>query len=132
MLKEIFPTCHNQNQETYDATLERGNDLPEAIRVSESSQAYERDAILQDLIQIIDGLIGDWEIGFSGKLGPNTLLVSDLGLESIDVVGFIVAIEEHYQRQDLPFAKLVMVDNRYVEDMSLGELADFLHRHLNK
>jgi acyl carrier protein len=52
-------------------------------------------------------------------------------LESIDVVGFIVAIEEHYQRQDLPFAKLVMVDDRYVEDMSLGELADFLHRHLN-
>jgi acyl carrier protein len=106
--------------------------LREAITLSESSQVYQKTAILHDLIQIIDGLIGDWEVGFSGKLGPDTLLVSDLGLESIDVVGFIVAIEEHYQRQDLPFGKLVMVDDRYVEDMSLGELADFLHRHLNK
>ena len=99
--------------------------------MSESSRAYERDAILGDLIQIINGLIGDWEIGFSGRLGPETLLVSDLGLESIDVVGFIIAIEEHYQRQDLPFAELVMADGRYVEDMSLRELVDFLHRHLN-
>jgi acyl carrier protein len=105
--------------------------LPRAIIVSESSRAYERDAILGDLIQIINGLIGDWEIGFSGRLGPETLLVSDLGLESIDVVGFIIAIEEHYQRQDLPFAELVMADGRYVEDMSLRELVDFLHRHLN-
>jgi acyl carrier protein len=99
--------------------------------VNESSQPCEREAILRDLIGIIDGLIGDWEIGFSGSLGPETLLVSDLGLESIDVVGVIVAIEEHYQRQDLPFAELVMVDGHYVEDMSLGELADFLYRHLN-
>ena len=105
--------------------------LPGAIIVSESSRAYEKDAILGDLIQIINGLIGDWEIGFSGRLGPETLLVSDLGLESIDVVGFIIAIEEHYQRQDLPFAELVMTDGRYVEDMSLRELVDFLHRYLN-
>lgn len=93
---------------------------------------YEKDTILRDLVEIVEGMVGDWETDFSGAIGPETLLVSDLGMESIDVVGLIIAIEEHYQRQDIPFVQLVMVEDRYVKDLSLGELIDFLHRQLNK
>lgn len=93
---------------------------------------YEKDTILRDLVEIVEGMVGDWETDFSGAIGPETLLVSDLGMESIDVVGLIIAIEEHYQRQDIPFVQLVMVEDRYVKDLSLGEFIDFLHRQLNK
>ncbi len=99
--------------------------------MGERAHAYDKDAILQDLVHILEGMIGDWETGFTGRIGPDTLLVSDLGLESIDVVGLVVALEEHYQRQDIPFVQLVMVDGRYVEDLSLRQIGEFLHQHLN-
>ncbi len=93
---------------------------------------YHKEAILRDLRDILLGMIGDWETDFSGEIGLDTLLVSDLGMESIDVVGLIVAIEEHYQRQDIPFVELVMVNDRYVEDLTVRELVDFLYQHLNR
>ena len=93
---------------------------------------YQKDVILRDVSEILLGMIGDWETDFSGEVGPETLLVSDLGMESIDVVGLIIAIEEHYQRQDIPFVELVMVNERYVEDLSVRELVDFLYQHLNR
>lgn len=100
--------------------------------MSAAAGRYDKDAILQDLVQIIEGMIGDWETDFSGSIGAETLLVSDLGMESIDVVGLVIAIEEHYQRQDIPFIQLIMVDGQYVEDLSLRELRDFLALHLNR
>jgi acyl carrier protein len=100
--------------------------------VSDSNGRYEKGAILQDLVGIVESMIGDWETGFSGSIGSETLLVSDLGLESIDVVGLIIAIEEHYQRQDVPFIQLVMVNGQYIEDLSLRALGDFLYEHLNR
>lgn len=100
--------------------------------MSAAAGRYDKDAILQDLVRIIEGMIGDWETDFSGSIGPETLLVSDLGMESIDVVGLVIAIEEHYQRQDIPFIQLIMVDGQYVEDLSLRELRDFLSLHLDR
>lgn len=93
---------------------------------------YQKEVILRDVSDILLGMIGDWESDFSGEIGPETLLVSNLGMESIDVVGLIVAIEEHYQRQDIPFVELVMVNDQYIEDLSVRELVDFLYQHLNR
>lgn len=59
-----------------------------------------------------------------------TLLVSDLEFESIDVVQFVVQVEEVFQRKDLPFEKLLMVEGRYKDDLSVEEVADFLHEYL--
>lgn len=95
-----------------------------------SEPGFEKDAILQDLTRILTSMMGDWETEFSGAIGPETLLGADLGLESIDVVGLVIAIEEHYQRQDIPFVDLVMIDGAYVKDLSVGDLVEFLHRHL--
>jgi len=77
-------------------------------------------------VTLIGGMTDDWETGFTGGLGPETRLMADLGFESIDVVHLIIAIEEHYKREDLEFEKLLMREGRYVDDLTVRELADFL------
>lgn len=90
-----------------------------------------REAILADLTRIIEEITGDWETGFTGGIKPDTRLIADLGFESIDVVHLVVTLEEHYRRSDLPFDKILMRDGRYVDDLTLGALADFLHGQLD-
>jgi acyl carrier protein len=68
---------------------------------------------------------------YSNAIGPDTLLFADLGLASIDAVVFGETLEEHYGRK-LPF-HLFLADlgRRAQRDIRLGELAAFLHQHLN-
>jgi acyl carrier protein len=89
-----------------------------------------RDAILKDLIGLLQEITSDWDFEFSGPIGGSTRLVGDLAFESIDVVQLVVAIEERYRRRDFPFERLLMQDGRYVEDVRVAEIADFLARHL--
>ncbi len=70
---------------------------------------------------------------FQGPIGAETRLVADLGCYSVDVVQLAIAIEEHFQRRSLPFHKLLMTaDGRYVEDVTVQELVDFLHACLGE
>jgi acyl carrier protein len=96
-----------------------------------SQTPLARDAILQDLIDILENMTSDWDMEFSGPMGPQTKLIADLGFESIDVVQFIVAIEERFQRRGLPFEELLMSDGRYVDEIRVGDTAEFLCTHLN-
>ncbi|MBW2602903.1 MAG: acyl carrier protein [Deltaproteobacteria bacterium] len=92
---------------------------------------FSKDAILKDVITILKDLTYDWDLEFSDPIGPDTKFVADLGFESIDIVQFIVAIEEHFQRRGLPFENLIMVDGRYVDEIKLGDTVAFLFSHLN-
>jgi acyl carrier protein len=96
-----------------------------------SQTPLAREAILQDLIHILENMTLDWDMEFSESLGPETKLIADLGFESIDVVQFIVAIEERFQRRGLPFEELLMSDGRYLDEIRVGNTADFLYTHLN-
>jgi hypothetical protein len=55
--------------------------------------------------------------------------MGDLEFESIDIVALIVEIERKYQRRDWPFEKLLMVDGRYVDELLVREVADFLYEY---
>lgn len=90
-----------------------------------------KETILKDLIHILEDMTSDWDVEFEGGIGPETRLIADLAFESIDVVQFVVAIEEHFRRRGLPFEKFLMVDGRYVDEIKVGDAADFLYRHLN-
>ena len=92
--------------------------------------AADKETILENVVRILNDLTGDWEMEFSGPIGPGTMIISDLEFESIDVVQFVVQIEEQYKRKDLPFEKLLMRDGRYRDDISVGEVVDFLHTYL--
>jgi acyl carrier protein len=87
----------------------------------------EREDVLREILAILEELTADWDMGFDGPMGPETRLVADLAFESIDVVQLIIAIEEHFQRRNLPFQKLLLApDGGYVDDLRVAELVDFV------
>lgn len=82
-------------------------------------------AYLSDLLQNFNGR------EYSGPIGPDTLFFSELGMMSIDAVVLGETVESHY-RQKFPFPRfLAALAQRGAEDMSIGELAEFLAEHLN-
>src|SRR5947209_1677402 len=83
-----------------------------------------------DVIELL-GEVVSWDLDLDEPIGAETLLKADLGFQSLDVVMLIVAIEGRYQRQNLPFDELLMVDGQYVTDLSVRELARFIERHVH-
>ena len=81
-------------------------------------------------IEILTGLTQDWNTGLEGSMGPDTCIVADLGFESLDVVYLVTALEQKFDRRDLPFENLLMTKGRYVEDIRVSQIAEFLQRHL--
>ncbi|HEY1067853.1 MAG TPA: acyl carrier protein [Pirellulales bacterium] len=67
---------------------------------------------------------------YSGGVEPQTLLFGDLGFSSIEVVLLGEKLEGEFGVR-FPFHLLLReVSDRGGEDLSVGELADFLIRHL--
>jgi acyl carrier protein len=89
-----------------------------------------RQEILDAVIEILAETTADWELEFSGGIGPQTRLIADLAFESIDVVELVVAFEERFGRRDLPFEQLLMMDGRYVDDLAVWQIVDFLAEQL--
>lgn len=80
------------------------------------------------LVGVLEEFIGDW--GVDQTIGRETTLVEDLGFDSIDVIQFIVAVETAFGRRNLGFQELIMVDGRYVDDLAVGDITDFLEQRL--
>ena len=84
--------------------------------------------IMADLREVLAGFNGR---DYSGTIGPETRFFADLGLASIDAVVLGETLQARYGRP-LPFGELLADLGRRTErDMTLGEMADFLHRHLS-
>jgi acyl carrier protein len=67
---------------------------------------------------------------YSGPIGPETRFFADLGLASIDAIVLGESLQQLYG-QTLPFGELMAdLGRRDDRDLRLGELADFLSRHL--
>jgi acyl carrier protein len=88
------------------------------------------DTIQAELIDMLKELTSDWDTGFSGEITGETRLMGDLAFESVDVVHLIVAIQERYGKQSIPFEKLVMENGRYVSDLQVSRIAEFLNTQL--
>lgn len=87
-------------------------------------------ALVDRLTSLIQDFTQDWDEDFDNAIGAQTRLLADLGFESIDIIQFIVAIEEDFGVRKIPFEQLLMQDGRYVDDLSLGQIASFLAPHL--
>ena len=87
-----------------------------------------QDQIMNDVASVLRDFNGR---EYHDAIGPETLFFGDLGLASIDAVVLSETLEERYGRK-LPF-HLFMADlgRRAQRDLPLGELVEFLHRHLN-
>jgi acyl carrier protein len=87
----------------------------------------EREAILLRLIAAVTGMIQDWDRDdVAAPLTGNTLLVADLGCQSLDIVMLMAEMSRQLNRRDIPFERLLLVHGRPISDLSLGVLADFL------
>ncbi len=84
----------------------------------------------KEAIMLLEEITQDWDTGLNGDLTPATAIVADLGFESLDVVHLVTAIEQRFARRDLPFEELLMTEGRYVDDLTVEQIAGFLHRHL--
>lgn len=82
--------------------------------------------IVQQLIVLLKDFTQDWDSEFEGEMNRATTLLGDLGFESIDIIQLSVAIEEDITRCKLPFDQLLMKDGRYVDDLAIGQIADFI------
>ena len=88
-------------------------------------------ARIQDkLLGILGDMTSDWDMDFGGDMDDATQLVDDLGFESIDFVMLISEIEGAFQKRGLPYDKLLMHDGDYVDDLSVGQVVDFLVKAL--
>jgi acyl carrier protein len=88
-----------------------------------------REAVLSDVIGILEDLMGDWEFG--ADIREDSYMWKDLGLESIDAVALGSGINERYQRT-LPFAQfLYELSQQEEKDFTVGQLVDFVTRALN-
>jgi acyl carrier protein len=83
---------------------------------------------LDYVLQMVQGLCQDWD--YADPVGPDSLLFTGLGLESLDAVVLGTAIQEHYRIQ-MPFAELLADIGEKRRDLSIAELADFVYRHVN-
>jgi acyl carrier protein len=88
--------------------------------------------ITSALISILKDLTQDWDMDLEDPIGPATRLVADLSFASIDVIQMVVAIEEHFQRRNLGFDQLLMQDGRYVDDLQVAQVVEFLHQKLTQ
>ena len=98
----------------------------------QDSNRRGKDAILKDLLTILHDVVPGWEMGFAGTITPETRFGADLAFESIQLVRLVVAIQERFQRQSLPFQELLIRDDRVVDDLRVKDVVDFLYLHLNK
>ncbi len=91
--------------------------------------ALSQEQIFKDLQGILKELSTEWE--YSGEITQETGFLNDLGFESIDIVAFGSAIEDHY-RQSFPFAQFLSeVAKRQAQDVYVGEIVELIYRNLD-
>lgn len=97
----------------------------------QAGQPITSDAILGDLIKILEEMTVDWDTDFSGKICSETYLKADLGFGSINVVYLIAELQERYGRRDFLSERLFVVGGKPVLDLKVGDLVEFIVQRLN-
>lgn len=89
--------------------------------------AFSPDSILSDLSRLLSDFQGR---EYLDPVTPETRFFADLGLASIDAVVLGEQLQEYYN-QPIPFAELMAeLGRREDRDLTVGELVNFLERHL--
>lgn len=88
-----------------------------------------QDRYLQPLIALLEDFTQDWDSASDAPITRETKLFADLGFESIDIIQLIVAMQEEVVKRNMPFDSLLMKEGRYVDDLSVGQIADYLALH---
>lgn len=98
--------------------------------MSATPQTHTSTEIDTRLIALVDDFLLDFDDDFDAAVTRDTWLLADLGFESIDIIQLVVAIEEDFGKRGLGFEDLLMNNGRYVDDLSIGQISDFLSQRL--
>ncbi|MEO0983944.1 MAG: sulfotransferase [Cyanobacteria bacterium J06639_14] len=82
------------------------------------------------ILELIEAMTEEWELELDEDISLGNKLIDDLGFSSVDFVQFFVAIEDEVQ-QKLGFHDLIMVDGKYIDDLSITEIVTFVEGKLN-
>lgn len=93
--------------------------------------APTREEVLARLVALMEDFTQDWDREDDAPLTAETRLLADLGFESVDIIQLTVALDESFGLHKTPYDRLLMKDGRYVDDLSLGQITDFLHAQLH-
>lgn len=94
----------------------------------EMSLSLRRDTILSSVVTTIEDVVQDWEL--DEPVSAQTRLVADLGFESIDLIQMVAALEQKFGYPNVSFAELLITDGRYVDDLTVGQVAEALTARL--
>jgi len=97
---------------------------------STASAAFTTADLEGAAVDVLTDLTADWELDLEDGIGPGTRLMADLAFESIDVVQFIVSLEQKLGRKGIPFENLFMRDGDYVHELTVQEIVAFLEANL--
>jgi acyl carrier protein len=78
------------------------------------------------LVGILTDMTSDWDLELDSEINSDTRLIADLAFESIDIVEMVVAIEQAFESRGIPFEQLLMVNGRYVDDLSVAQISEFV------
>jgi acyl carrier protein len=84
--------------------------------------------ILAYVLKTVQDLCQDWD--YADPVGPESLLFTGLGMESLDAVVLCTAMQEHYQTT-MPFAELLADIGQKQCDLSIAGLAEFVGQHVS-
>lgn len=86
----------------------------------------EIDSTVQGVVQSITR---DW--GLAVELNRETRLAAQLGFTSMDTIDLFATLEMQFRRK-FPYESFIVVEGGgYRPDLSLGELADFVHANFD-
>ncbi|HYR88122.1 MAG TPA: acyl carrier protein [Terriglobia bacterium] len=105
--------------------------MDECTREDAIQRDIAPETVRQDIVSLIRDMMKDWDIDPALTINLETALVADLEFGSVDVIYLVVAIEERFRRPRMGFQSLLMRDGRYVDDLTVGQLADFVTRKLS-
>jgi acyl carrier protein len=60
-----------------------------------------------------------------GEIEPTTMLNANLGISSVDAIHLMILLEDRLEKP-LSFEKLAVRNGEYVQDLSAGELLQFV------
>lgn len=83
---------------------------------------FDRPAAVATVIATLENLMQDWEV--EEPIREGTLVVADLGFESIDLIQMVGALERAFRLHGVSLVDMLVADGRYVDDLSVGQIAD--------
>lgn len=86
--------------------------------------SVDRSATLATVVGTIESLMQDWDV--DEPIGPETRVVADLDFESIDLIQLVAALERAFRLHKVSLVDMLVVDGRYVDDLSVGQIADHI------